>query len=540
VVRRFPLGFVAVAQWGAIPYHAIDMARRKPKKEQGNAAAPPVPAEPTARTSATYLAALLATAVICFFPLFKYFFAQDDFTLLLTAYREGWGAFADYFAQRPGMFRPLTKAAYFGSMYRVFGLDAAPYHAVSIAVHLLNTVLLYRLMNKVRVSRTAALVSVTLFALSIAFYHIVGWISCIQQLLGLCFMLLSLIWGIDYLHRRSSRTRWLSLGSYVLALMSVEQTFAAPVVLVLFAWLSPGAPEQRLGLKAAAGRYAAHLAILVLYLVFIGVWKTPPDQGSYVFSFGRNVTVNLLSYLGWTLEFGAALPSRMATGNIPWSLSHVFVFLIVAYHLARNRWREVAFGLSFFVLGVFPALFLSDHTFYLHTYIPAFGLLYLMALFVDDLLELPWMRTDTSRLALLGVVLVTMTAVSFVMVRKNERYRMFDLIDMPRSFVLRRALIAGAMYESLSREKPFEDSTEKVYLVYGREGGRDEAKWNNKNVKAATGWGAMVNLMYDKPDLQVEFKVAGDAIGWEEQFVSDIYFYDDYGNCSPMPLQSQE
>ena len=106
--------------------------------------------------------------------------------------------------------------------------------------------------------------------------------------------------------------------------------------------------------------------------------------------------------------------------------------------------------------------------------------------------------------------------------------------------MLRRALIAGAMYESLSREKPFEDSTEKVYLVYGREGGRDEAKWNNKNVKAATGWGAMVNLMYDKPDLQVEFKVAGDAIGWEEQFVSDIYFYDDYGNCSPMPLQSQE
>ena len=82
--------------------------------------------------------------------------------------------------------------------------------------------------------------------------------------------------------------------------------------------------------------------------------------------------------------------------------------------------------------------------------------------------------------------------------------------------------------------------TQKVSLVYGREGGRDEAKWNNKNVKAATGWGAMINLMYDKPDLQVEFKVAGDAIGWEEQFVSDIYFYDDYGNCSPMPLQSEE
>lgn len=540
MARRFPLGFVVVAQRGAIPYHAIDMARRKPKNDKGDAADALLPAEPTARTSATYLAALVATAVICFFPLFKYFFAQDDFTLILTAYRDGWGAVADYFAQKPGMFRPLTKAAYFGSMYRAFGLDPAPYHAVSMAVHLLNTVLIYLLSMRVCVSRTAALVSATLFALSIAFFHIVGWISCIQQLLGLCFMLISLVWGIDYVRRGSRRARWISLGSYVLALMSVEQTFAAPIVLVLFAWLSPGSPQDRPGWKAAAGRYAPHLAILALYVVFIGVWKTTPDQGSYTFSFGRNVTINLLSYLGWTLEFGAALPSRMATGSIPWSLSHVFVFLIVVYHLARRRWREVVFGLSFFVLAALPTLFLSDHTFYLHTYIPAFGLLYLIALFVDDILELPLMRTDRARLALLGVVLVTMTAVSFVMVRKNERYRMFDLIDMPRSFVLRRALIAGAMYESLSREKPFEENIEKVYLVYGREGGRDEAKWNNKNVKAATGWGSMINLMYDRPDLSVEFKVAGDAIGWEEQYLSDIYFYDDYGNSSPMPLRSPE
>jgi hypothetical protein len=459
---------------------------------------------------------------------------------MLKAWRDGWGAVTDYFQQKPGMFRPLTKAAYFGAMHGLFGLNSLPFHVVSIVVHLANTVLVFVLMTRLLVSRPAALVAATLFGLSVAFFHVIAWISCIQQLLGQLFMLSALVWGMDYALGRSARGRWYSLGAYVLALMSVEQTFGVPVILVFYAWLWPRPEQKRMGLRKALLAYAAHLAVLLVYLLFVAVWKTAPRTGTYAFAFGGNVVVNLLTYLGWSLQFGAALPSWMQNFRVPWSVSHVFLNLLVAYQLVQRRWRETALAVMYFMIAIFPTLFLTGHTYYLHTYIPAVGVLYLVALFVDDLLELSWFRKPAVRLSFLGVVLLAMSVVSFVMVRKNEHSNMFDIIDTQRSFVLRRGAIAGNIYDHLGKRKPFGDNIEKVYLVYVREDAREKGKWNNDNVMAATGWGSMLPLVYEKPELKTLFKVAGDAVEGDELMNADVFFYDDVGNLFPMKTQGQQ
>jgi hypothetical protein len=249
---------------------------------------------------------------------------------------------------------------------------------------------------------------------------------------------------------------------------------------------------------------------------------------------------NLVVYLGWVVQFWAALPSRMALGRIPWSITHIVVATIVVYNLLRKRWRETAFGMLFFVVTISPALFLKDHTFYLHTYIPAFGVLYLIARTIEDVLGVPALRSIRVQQAILTVVLVVVTAGSFEMVRRNRRYKMFDMIDMPRSFVLRRAEIARTVYGAISAEAPFGDHVEKVYFVYAREEGYKEAKWNRTNVEEAIGRGSLINLIYNRPDIEVVFGVAGAQITRGEQYVSDIYFFDDYGNCMKMdPVEGQ-
>jgi hypothetical protein len=507
------------------------MARRKKSRKPATRPQTPETIEPTGRTAAVYLAALLFCTAISFFPLLRYFFAQDDFGLMLTAWRDGWGATASFFQQTPGMFRPLTKGTYFQAMYGLFGLNAQPYHFVSIVVHLANTVLVYVLLGRMKVSRAAALVAATLFALNVAFFHVIAWISCIQQLLGQLFMLAALIWGVDCAQSRSNRVRWLSLGAYILALLSLEQTFGVPVILFVYAWLSPGLKRRRFGLRRALVAYHLHLAVMVVYLLLIGVWKTAPHAGPYALTIGSNVAVNLLTYLGWSPQFGVALPSRMQANSVPWSQSHVFLFGLVAYQLVRRRWRELTFGLTYFVAAAFPTLFLTAHTYFLHTYIPLFGVLYLIGLVVDDLLALPRLRSSLVRLALLGTFLAAMATVSFVMVRENEHYKLFGFLDLPRSFVLRRAEIAKTMYDCIVASKPFDDKIEAVYLVYGREEGRDRAKWNNENVKASIGWGSMLQLVYGKPNLEVSFKVVGDSIHKDDLIDTDIYLYDDYGTC---------
>jgi hypothetical protein len=491
--------------------------------------------QPADRTAAAYLAFLSVAVVVCFFPLLTYFFAQDDFILMHTAVRDGWGAVTDFFAATPGHFRPLTKAVYFGVMYRVFGLNAAPFHVVSILVHLVNVLLLFALLRRFRVTTTAALITTTLFALSVAYFHVIAWISCIQQLLGLSFLLASLIWGVDYLRTGSERRMWASIAVYILALCSVEQSFGVPVILLSYSVLLGEGNSSWSRLRKASGQLVAHGALMLTYLLFIGVWKTAPSDGFYAFSFGANVPVNLATYLGWMLHFEVALPSHMAVGRVAWQLSHVLLALLVLYQLVRRRGRETLFALVFFISTIFPTLFLSNHTFYLHTYIPAFGILYLIALLTEDVLALRPLRGGIARIGVLIAVLVGVTAMSSVMVRRNEQYPFFTqgqgAAPFSRSFVLRRAKIARAMYDCLASHKPFGSHVEKVYMVYGREEGRNAAKWNKDNVVAALGNGSLINLIYEKPDMPVTFKIFGDAVHRSEERVSDIYYFDDVGDC---------
>jgi hypothetical protein len=512
------------------------MARSR-KQKQATVPAPPT-VQLVDRVADIYLAVLSIAVLLTFFPLLRYFFAQDDFVLMHIAFRDGWGAITDFFSQRPSHFRPLTKAAYFGVMYRIFDLNPAPFHAVSISFHLINTVLFFFLMRRVRIATAGVLFATTLFALSVAFFHVIAWISCIQQLMGQCFMLLSLVWGVDYLREGKRRLQVLSVAAYVLALLSVEQTFGVPAILAAYAFLAPGGGVGRRTPRWILDKLTVHLGLMALYLVFMGVWKTAPREGAYAFALGFNVLVNLATYIGWTLDFAAALPSRMATGGVVWRVTHVLFVILVSYNLARMRWREVLFGLLFFIAAILPTLFLVNHTFYLHTYVPAFGILYLIALTADDVFALKPLRANRLRLVVLVCALAAVTTVSFVMVRKNEKYQMFDVLELQRSFVLRRATIARNIYDGVTSVDTLGNDVQKVYMVYGRESGRDEARWNNKNVIAATGRGSLINLIYHKPEMPVLFKVAGDKVDWSEQYIADIFFFDDFGYCQPMEKQS--
>lgn len=492
------------------------------------------PSEPfPIQFTVVYLVFLSLASVYCFYPLLKYFFAQDDFVLMHLVARDGWRSVADYFAQAAGHFRPLTKAVYFGVMYRLFGLNPAPFHAVSMSLHVANSLLVFLLLKRLRVAVPSALVSTTLFALSVAFFHVIGWISCIQQLLGQLFMLCALIWGADFLHRGENRQKWLSVAAYVLALLSVEQTFGVPAILLLYARLFPRRVHAHPGLRKTIDQLSMHLGIMILYLVFIAVWKRAPDTGEYAFSFGTNIFVNLSTYFGWTLQFAAVLPTRMATGAVVWRVSHVLLVLLVVYHVAKGRWREVVLGLFYFTVTIFPTLFLKNHTFYLHTYIPVFGVLFWIALMGGDVFTLGPLRTRAGVVGVLAVVLVGMSISCAVMIRKNEHYDLLENIGMKRSFVLRRAEIAENIHrcvvDELSRGTGAD--VQKVYMVYAREEGNNAAYWNYQNVVAATGRGSLINLIYRRPRMPVVFKVAGDPVKRSDRDISDFFWFDDFGQC---------
>ncbi|MEJ2720207.1 MAG: hypothetical protein P8181_03575, partial [bacterium] len=94
---------------------------------------------------------LALAAIVCFYPLTHYFFLQDDFILLDDAAFHPNIAFSAVFDSSPGLFRPLTKVAYFAFMYDLFKLNPVPYHLVSLLLHLVNIFLFFSLLRRFKI-----------------------------------------------------------------------------------------------------------------------------------------------------------------------------------------------------------------------------------------------------------------------------------------------------------------------------------------------------------------------------------------------------
>jgi len=476
-----------------------------------------------------FLPSLCLTILVCFSPLLKYYFAQDDFILLLRSYADGPGTFFDYFAASAGQFRPLSKAFYFGIMHGVFGLNAIAFHLVSFGLHMFNVILMYRMFQRFDIGKAASITGAAFFGLNVSYFHVLAWISCIQQILGMSFMMVALIAGIDSLRGGSKWTGRISIIAYVLALMSMEQTYFAPVVLVLFAVFGMD-NGKRLSITDAIRKFTGQLIALVVYGVFIVLWKTLPDEGVYAFAAGGNVFRNISQYSGWVYEFAPILSTTMSYTHFAAKMSHVLFLLLLAYHVLLGRFRQIIFGVVFLVAGMLPVLFLNHHTFYLHLYIPAFGALYLLVLVLDDSVRrLPVFGTRHLQFAVTVILIVAMAALSYSKVRENETAPMRSYSAFLGSFVLRRALIAETLMKELQEKELNPEGVKRVFLVYGRKSGRDEAQWNNRNVIEAIGRGAAVRLFYENPDLDVQFKIAGDALKPEEMPGSRIFFFSDFG-----------
>jgi Flp pilus assembly protein TadD len=124
--------------------------------------------------------------------------------------------------------------------YKLWGFDPLGYHLFNIVLHLINALLLWRLLACMRLPG-AWMVS-AVFALHPVHVESVAWVTELKNLLMTFFAFLSLWAWMAWMHRSQRGERaWsiylLSLFLYVLALFSKTTACTLPVVLVLLLWL---------------------------------------------------------------------------------------------------------------------------------------------------------------------------------------------------------------------------------------------------------------------------------------------------------------
>jgi Tfp pilus assembly protein PilF len=306
-----------------------------------------------------------------------------------------------------GNYHPLVVLTH-AFEYRLFRLDPRPYHAVNIALHLLNTALVFHLLLLVLGgSLPAAVVGTLFFAVHPLRVESVAWVSDRKDLLGAAFFFGGIAAYLRHL-RQPGRLRYALSGLlFLLALLSKATVVVFPLALLLFDWLN-----QRLDRKALAEK----IPLFALSGLFGAIAVAARNSYQGVLQeggLGAGETVFLGAYrllchylvrsaLPGTQAFPLYPPLAPGTGPLVLNLlglAAVLLALGLLVALSLRRTRVVAFGALFFLVTLLPSLtvevlgFSADR----FTYLPAFGISCVLAAGFQGLLASRPGRTAPGR-----------------------------------------------------------------------------------------------------------------------------------------------
>ncbi len=267
---------------------------------------------------------------------------------------------------------PLSNVV-FWLQWLAWGDHPLGYHVVNALFHATSTVLLWRVLERLRVP--ASWLAALIFAVHPLCVASVAWISELKNALSLPFYLLSLLWylRLDSAPRtsdfrlRSSTWYCLSLLAFLLALFSKTSTVMLPVVLLTCAWWQRGRLTPRdwlltspffafaLAFGLMSIWFQAHGAITGGTVQSENLWGRLAGAGMALwFYLGKALLpVNLsMIYPRWHIDAGAAmsyLPLLLWCG-----------LLALCWVLRRTWGRHVLFGLGCFIATLFPVLGFFD------------------------------------------------------------------------------------------------------------------------------------------------------------------------------------
>jgi len=341
------------------------------------------------------LAAILAVVFLAYSRILSQWFVADDFWYLRAAQTASFGFVLnsfDYTAPGPvpeGMYRPLYPIAFLFT-YKLFGLTAWQYHLLSIAVHMVNTVLVFLVARKLTGRASVAYIAAFIFGLHPAYAPAVAWITNNVSVFAMAFSLGSVLLFLNFLD--GGPRRWLCYGGsfvgIIFAMLIHPESMAALAAMVL-AYLVRHV--QSLEDLRSLRRYLPVLPYVIAAIALFGVLqytrandpyqKTVFTLGShmatkfpiYVAHLGNPFGVNDLSWqhwrslipmLGvslsafWLLVAPKSFDLRVRLLVIVWFL--LAVLPLTTYNVAIHSRKLYVAGVPFALMMAMVAVALSD------------------------------------------------------------------------------------------------------------------------------------------------------------------------------------
>ncbi|MCX5850233.1 MAG: tetratricopeptide repeat protein [Deltaproteobacteria bacterium] len=278
--------------------------------------------------------------------------------------------------------------------YQLFGLNAGGYHLTNIILHIMSTLLLFCLFNRMTgmVWRSAFVAG--LFALHPLHVESVAWIAERKDVLSVFFWMLTLCLYVYYTEKPDFRKYLLVLFSFVLALMSKPMVVTLPVIMILLDYWPLKRFESRKGnLFLWQLREKIPFFILSAILVIITL-HTPNEKETFIKSYSlssrlANAPVSFVTYLEKTFwphdmavfyPFSDQLPLCQVLGA-----SLLILVISVVVIIMRKRLQYLFVGWLWYAITIAPVIGIIQVSVYPYAmadryhYLPSVGISVMLA-----------------------------------------------------------------------------------------------------------------------------------------------------------------
>jgi hypothetical protein len=320
---------------------------------------------------------------------------------------------------------PLTWLSHMADC-QLFGLNPGPPHLVNVALHVVNVLLLFWLLQRATGAVWRSFFVAALFAAHPLNVETVAWVAQRKSLLCTLFSLLTIAAYGMYIRRPDGKKYLIVVAAFALALMSKPMAVTLPLVLLLLdywplrryeelpfrqKWVRLSVEKVPLFLMSAASS-----AITLLAQRSGGAVA---DSSALPLSVRLgNAIVSYVAYLGktvWPANLAVFYPHPQ--NSLPWSDVIAAIVILVAITMAVlyfRRARYLAVGWFLFVITLIPVIgivqvgrqAMADR----YAYLPCIGLFIIVAWGLSDAVDATAMPRVVPAVAALALLLTIAAA----------------------------------------------------------------------------------------------------------------------------------
>ena len=290
--------------------------------------------------------------------------------------------------------------------YQLYCLNAGGYHITNLILHILSTLLLFWLFNRMTNEIWKSAFVAALFALHPLHVESVVWVSERKDVLSAFFWMLTLSFYVYYTEKPAAKRYLLVLFSFILALMSKPMVITLPVIMILLDYW----PLKRFESKKnnfILWQLKEKIPFITLSIIIvIAILHTPQNNIPHkIISLGdriANAPIAFVAYLGKTFW-----PQNMAifypfSTQIPvwqiFSASLIILVITILVIIMAKSLPYVFTGWMWYAVTITPVIGLiqisaysmADHYYYL----PSTGIAIMLAWGIPSLIKIEKIRKN--------------------------------------------------------------------------------------------------------------------------------------------------